>query len=122
MPNDYLVKSFVLAELEARVRTLMRRNTGLAGTITLGDITLMPRAIAFTMAPWRWNFPPKNWSARTTPRWRGDKEHLLGVLSHGNEDIFPNAVEMLMHRLRKKLEGTTVTIRTLRGLGIFWKP
>ena len=38
-----------------------------------------------------------------------------------NEDISPDAIEIYVHRLRKKLESTDVTIVTLRGLGYLLK-
>lgn len=34
-----------------------------------------------------------------------------------DSDVQPDAVEVLVHRLRKRLQGSSVGIRTLRGLG-----
>ena len=45
------------------------------------------------------------------------KEKLLDQLCSYGEEVFPNAVEVYVHRLRKKLESSRVTIRTVRGLG-----
>ena len=45
------------------------------------------------------------------------KEKLLDHLCGYGEEVFPNAVEVYVHRLRKKLESGQVTIRTIRGLG-----
>ena len=45
------------------------------------------------------------------------KEKLLDHLCSYGEEVFPNAVEVYVHRLRKKLESSHVTIRTIRGLG-----
>ena len=45
------------------------------------------------------------------------KEHILERLCNWNEDIGDNAIEVYMHRLRKKLETSGLRIRTIRGLG-----
>jgi two-component system OmpR family response regulator len=45
------------------------------------------------------------------------KETLSEQLSASHDDLSGNAIEVYVHRLRKKLEGSSVHIRTLRGLG-----
>ena len=46
-----------------------------------------------------------------------NKEQIVEHLCEWGEEISANAVEVYMHRLRKKLEGAEVRIATVRGLG-----
>jgi two-component system OmpR family response regulator len=45
------------------------------------------------------------------------KEQLLERLYSYSEEASSNAIEVYIHRLRKKIEPAGVTIRTIRGLG-----
>jgi two-component system response regulator TctD len=45
------------------------------------------------------------------------KQQILDRVFSDDEDVLPEAVEVLIHRLRKRLEDTGVRIVTLRGLG-----
>jgi two-component system OmpR family response regulator len=46
-----------------------------------------------------------------------NKEQMLEKLCSFDEDISDNALEVYLHRLRKKLDHTDINIRTIRGLG-----
>jgi two-component system response regulator TctD len=46
-----------------------------------------------------------------------EKEDLLTRLFGHDEERNPNAVELYVGRLRRKIEGSGLEIRTLRGLG-----
>ena len=50
------------------------------------------------------------------------KRDLLERLFADEADVQPEAVEVLVHRLRKRLEGSGVRITTLRGLGYVLEP
>ncbi|HTJ97957.1 MAG TPA: winged helix-turn-helix domain-containing protein, partial [Rhodocyclaceae bacterium] len=45
------------------------------------------------------------------------KEHLIDHLCAWGEEVSTNAIEVYIHRLRKKLEPGGVKISTMRGLG-----
>jgi DNA-binding response OmpR family regulator len=45
------------------------------------------------------------------------KEQLIGRLTDFDQDMTANALDILIHRVRKKLESSPVTLRTLRGFG-----
>jgi two-component system OmpR family response regulator len=45
------------------------------------------------------------------------KEQLAEKLYGWDEEVGPNAIEVCVHRLRKKIEPSRVNIRTIRGLG-----
>ena len=46
-----------------------------------------------------------------------NKEQLASQLYGWDEEVGANAIEVYVHRLRKKVESSGVTIRTIRGLG-----
>ena len=120
--DDYLAKPFELAELEARVRALTRR--GMAGGATLlrhGSLTYdQVGRIA------RLNGEPLELSAREVSLLEiflsragrlVSKDQLVSHLCEWGEEVSPNAIEVYVHRLRKKLEPGGVRIVTVRGLG-----
>jgi two-component system OmpR family response regulator len=120
--DDYLAKPFDVAELEARVRALTRR--GMAGSPTL----LQHGALAYDQVGRvaRLRGEPLELSARElnlleillqrTGR-LVSKEQLVSHLCEWGEEVSPNAIEVYVHRLRKKLEPGGVRIVTVRGVG-----
>ena len=120
--DDYLSKPFILAELEARVRALIRR--GQAG----GSAVISVGGLHFDSAnrSARYHDISLNLSARGLAVLEvlmlkagkvASKEQMLEKLCNFDEDISDNALEVYLHRLRKKLEHTDINIRTIRGLG-----
>ena len=120
--DDYLAKPFELAELEARVRALTRR--GMAGSPTLlrhGNLTYdQVGRVA------RVGGEPLELSAREVSLLEiflqragrlVSKDQLVSHLCEWGEEVSPNAIEVYVHRLRKKLEPGGVRIVTVRGLG-----
>ncbi len=120
--DDYLSKPFILAELEARVRALIRRGqAGGSAIISVGGLQFdsTNRSASF-------NEVSLNLSARELAVLEvlmlkagkvASKEQMLEKLCNFDEDISDNALEVYLHRLRKKLEHTNTNIRTIRGLG-----
>ena len=120
--DDYLSKPFNLAELEARVRALIRRGqAGGSAIISVGKLQLdtTSRAAAY-------NDASLNLSARELAVLEilmlkagkvVNKEQMLEKLCNFDEDISDNALEVYLHRVRKKLELSDINIRTIRGLG-----
>jgi two-component system OmpR family response regulator len=120
--DDYLAKPFDLTELEARVRALVRR--GMAGSPTLlrhGPLTYdQVGRVA------RLNGEALELSAREVSLLEiflqragrlVSKDQLVSHLCEWGEEVSPNAIEVYVHRLRKKLEPGGVRIVTVRGLG-----
>ena len=120
--DDYLTKPFDLAELEARVRALVRRGQGAHSNILING------PLMFNIAGRRAYIDeaPLELSARELGVLEilllkagqvVGKEQLAEKLCNWDEGIGPNAIEVYVHRLRKKLEPANIQIRTIRGLG-----
>ena len=45
------------------------------------------------------------------------KDQIVNSISDFDDDLNPSAIEIYIHRLRKKLEAAGITIRTVRGVG-----
>jgi two-component system OmpR family response regulator len=120
--DDYLAKPFELAELQARVRALTRR--GLAGGSSLvshGSLTFDQIGRVASL-----NGQPVELSARELGLLEiflqragrlVSKDQLVNHLCEWGEEVSANAIEVYVHRLRKKLEPGGVRIVTVRGLG-----
>ena len=121
--DDYLVKPFDLRELQARVRALRRRSgSDRSGIIEFGSLTLDPAGRVATRGGEAMSLTRREFSlleALMANRTRiMPKERLFDWLfSMDEEEIGLNAIETHVARLRRKLEGSGVAIRTLRGLG-----
>ncbi len=120
--DDYLTKPFHLEELEARVRALLRRHQKTGSTkqqfgplqfdtvsreVSLHDETLnltkRERGVIEVLL---------NTNGRVV-----SKEQIAEHLFSFDDEVSPSAIEIYVHRLRKKLNTPEITIRTVRGLG-----
>ncbi|HUF80455.1 MAG TPA: response regulator [Burkholderiales bacterium] len=120
--DDYLAKPFDLPELEARLRALIRRGQSGGGSIIEhGALTLDTAGRRVTL-----NGQPLELSARELGVLEVlmlrsgrvvNKEQLAEQLYGWDEEVGANAIEVYVHRLRRKLEPAGVSIRTIRGLG-----
>ncbi|HEY8099133.1 MAG TPA: response regulator [Burkholderiaceae bacterium] len=124
--DDYLSKPFEVSELEARIRALMRRVSHKKNpTIECGGLIYDSNTRGFHL---------NGVELSLTPRERGllevlitkmdkvvSKQSLADSLFAINEDVSRDAIEVYVHRLRKKLETGNASIITLRGLGYMLK-
>ncbi|MCS4511581.1 response regulator transcription factor [Xylophilus ampelinus] len=119
--DDYLGKPFELAEVEARLRALVRRSLGAQDVSEVGALQLDRKARLFALRGLRIDLPAREfevlWELMTPPGRVVSKRDLSAKLSDFNGSLGDNALEAFISRLRKKLAGSGTGIRTLRGLG-----
>lgn len=119
--DDYMCKPFDLAEVEARLRALVRRAQGTDDRVERGDLVLDRKARRFFLQRQAWDLPAREfevlWELMTPPGRVVSKRVLSDKLSETDEALGDNALEAFVSRLRKKLAGSGVGIRTLGGIG-----
>ncbi len=120
--DDYLVKPFDFRELEARARALLRRGGGeAAGARHFGALKFDPaarRAFLHGQPP---DLPNREFRLLevflSRPGRVLSKDDIADRLFGLDSLPAPNAIEVYVARLRRRLDGSGVHIRTLRGLG-----
>jgi len=120
--DDYLVKPFALREFEARVRALLRRRTTQGvPELQLGRLRLdLPRRRAH-IADVPLELTPREFGLLEALAARLDRvmsrEQLIDALCSWDTTLTDNGLDIAVYRLRRKLDGSGVRIRTVRGLG-----
>lgn len=119
--DDYLGKPFELAEVEARLRALVRRAQGTGNTVEVGRLRFEQLTSRVFLGDEAFDLPAREhevlWELASPPGRVVSKRFLSEKLSGLEEALGDNALEAFVSRLRRKLVGTGANIRTLRGLG-----
>ena len=118
--DDYVVKPFEMGELLARMRALIRRQAGNATpTMTNGTLSLDPSTREVTVEGIVTRLSAREFSLMHALLLRPgailSRQELENRLYGWNEEVESNAVEFLIHSIRKKLGATS--IKNVRGLG-----
>lgn len=133
--DDYLPKPFDLDELEARLRALHRRSQtrlgdprmadGPSGGATFGPLRHDPVHGAMYLHGEVLELTPRELALLRAlmerPGHAVAKERLFEVVFPGQSDVQYEAIEVVVYRLRKKLQGSGLALSTLRGLGYLLK-
>jgi two-component system, OmpR family, response regulator TctD len=123
--DDYLAKPFDLSELEARVKALLRRSQGNeALTLQCGALRFDTVSRMFHYGDAPLSLTPREYAVLEALITRVGcvvaKDKLFAEVFRLDDDARPDAIEIYIHRLRKKLETVQegrAVITTLRGLG-----
>ena len=118
--DDYVLKPFEMAELLARMRAVVRRRSGVAHPImSNGVITLDPASREAGTEGLTTTLTAREFSLLQALMIRPgailSRQELEGRIYGWNEEVESNAVEFLIHSLRKKLGSTA--IKNVRGVG-----
>lgn len=120
--DDYLPKPFAIEELEARVRALMRRGQGNPDpTVTLGQLKLDRSSGVTFIAGKLLELTRRERAVLETLVLRVGsvvpKSRLSADVFGYDDSVGPNALEVYIGRVRRKLENSGLEIITIRGLG-----
>ena len=120
--DDYLIKPFDMAELEARIRALLRRGTAdLPATEKLGSLSFDKGARQLFLNDAPLELPRRELAAFECLFARKgtlvSKSVLADHLYGTGADVEERVIEVHISRLRKKLRDGRVSIKTARGLG-----
>lgn len=127
--SDYMVKPFAMAELVARLRSLMRRPPPVQShVLAMGNVSLDADSRRAVVEGKTLVVPAREAELLEVFLKRG--EHVLvhevldALVFGGAHDKSSNAVEVYVHRLRRLLAdaGSDVEIHTIRGVGYLMKP
>jgi two-component system OmpR family response regulator len=120
--DDYLAKPFKFLELEARIQALLRRSqNNNRNVLTFGALEFDSVNNTFHL-----NNQPLDLSKKEldllkllitkTDSWQS-KESIIEKIYTWDQDITPNAIEVIVHRLRNKFNDTNLSIINKRNLG-----
>jgi len=119
--DDYLGKPFDLGEVEARLRALVRRSHGASDVTQVGHLRLDRKNRRVSLGEEALLLPAREfevlWELMTPPGRAVNKRSLSDKLSDFDAALGDNALEAFISRLRRKLNHSGATIRTLRGIG-----
>ncbi|MFO1314407.1 MAG: response regulator transcription factor [Burkholderiales bacterium] len=125
--DDYIVKPFDVAELDARIRAVLRRTgQGARQDLVLGTLRCAADGTGVTARGEPVPLTPRELDVlQQLMRNAGrvvTKAQLTATLAARNEDIGDKTVEVYVHRVRGKIAGNGVEIVTVRGFGYLLRP
>lgn len=126
--DDYLPKPFAVDELQARLRALVRRHLGggASAVLELGTLSFDTTTRQVFLGGQEVDLSSREREVLSSLLHKTGKVVSKQVLTAGMSSwdmaVGSNAIEVYIHRLRKKLEPGGISIRTVRGLGYIIEP
>jgi two-component system OmpR family response regulator len=126
--DDYLTKPFAFSELLARIQALIRRATESSDPVrlTVGDLTLDLHTREVQRGNEKIELQPREFSLleyfMRHPKRVVTKTMILEHIFDFSFDPQTNVVDVLVHRLRGKVDPDKTRIHTLRGVGYVLRP
>jgi two-component system response regulator TctD len=125
--DDFLAKPFEIEELEARLHALVRRARGReVSRYTCGHLAYEVLTKRFEIKHQTMALTAREHGVlRTLIQCTGEplaKREIYDRVFADDSEVNPEAIEVLVHRLRKRLAGSGAQITTLRGLGYVLEP
>jgi two-component system response regulator TctD len=125
--DDYMLKPFELEELAARIRALSRRRGGSpAPDLTLGNLLIDRNAARAYVDGLDLQLRRREFALllvlATQCNRLVTRQRLVGEMFGHDDEVSPNALDLYVARLRRKLEPMGPRIRTLRGQGYLLEP
>jgi len=120
--DDYLVKPYAADELDARIDVLLRRtHPDRDRVIRFGPMSVLADDFGAYLDGEPFELAPREFEVlrlliSRAPRLMS-KRSIVDALSLSNQEINDTAAELYVSRLRKRLEGSGIEIRTMRGVG-----
>lgn len=120
--DDYLIKPFLLPELLARVQALIRRSQSAASSrMVAGPLSMDMATHEAQLMGEALNLTGREWDLLLLMVLAAPgvvaKRRLADSMSRWDKEITDNAIEIYVSRLRTKLVGGGLSIRTVRGIG-----
>lgn len=120
--DDYVTKPLAMTELHARVRAMLRRRMNMANPqIALGQLMLDMTGKRAFINETAIELSGREWSVLEYLIANAgrivSKDQLIQAIANWSKELSPNAIEAYVHRVRGKIEGSQINIRTVRGLG-----
>jgi DNA-binding response OmpR family regulator len=120
--DDYLTKPFALDELMARARALVRRQAGQQkAELAIGPLIIDTAARVARLAQSDLDLPRREFAClsilATNTNAVVSKDALISALYDNADPPAPNAIEVIVSRLRKRLVHPAIELRTVRGVG-----
>ena len=120
--DDYLVKPFEMLELEARARALVRRHRAdRAQAIRIGPLELTMGQPRVMLSGEPMDLTAREFALLELLALRAgrvvNKDLIANSLARAGEALSDTAIEVAVHRLRRRLEPYELQVRTVRGFG-----